>query len=330
MNEFWKFGPMPYFAPDPAPTPAPEPSPGPTPSPAPEPAPEPSPEPAPEPTPSPEPAPQPTPEPPSYSALLETLDDDGKKLGGQFTDLGHLLKTLKAGQDKMSKAVIPPGKDATDEERATYRKQMGIPAEAAGYKLMVPEKMPDGTEWGEEDAALASGFLAIAHKNDASPQLVQDVFDWFVETQAGLHAATTKAQVTYREEQEANLKKSWGGDYDKNVALAQRFVNGVVPDTGESAELLALELKGGGVLGAHPVFLKAMAEAGARIDTADPLAIMPESEQQAIQARIDELTQLQHSDPTKYTSQAVQDELQGLYQKKAGTRPVVGTAGRTR
>ena len=214
MNEFWKFGPMPLFMPPDPPAPPADPPAPPADPPAPPadpPAPPADPPAPPADPPAPPADPPKPPEPPpaaGYSTLVEGLDEDGQTIAKQFTDLGHIVTTLKTAQDAVSKAVIPPGKDSSAEDIAKYRKQMGVPKEPIDYKLKVPEKLADGREWGDADTALATGFLKVAHEHHAPPALVQAVFDWFQETQGGLIEAGTKALVDWKQEQEAALKQA--------------------------------------------------------------------------------------------------------------------------
>ena len=53
--------------------------------------------------------------------------EDGQKYAERFTDLNSLVSGSIDMRKQLSSAIVPPGKDASDEQIAAYRKAIGIP-----------------------------------------------------------------------------------------------------------------------------------------------------------------------------------------------------------
>ncbi len=100
------------------------------------------------PTPAPEPTPTPTPAP--AASWVDSLADPlkGVAINKGWKDPGQAVQSYDElsrlfGADKAGRTVMLPGDKATPEELAAFRTKLGVPTDAAGYELKMPEGFPD-------------------------------------------------------------------------------------------------------------------------------------------------------------------------------------------
>ncbi len=114
-----------------------------------------------------------------------------------------------------------PGEDATDEERAKFFQALGVPDDPDGYELNL-ENMPEGTAPDEE---LTAQFKQAAKEANLTKAQAQGLLDWF-NTQSGQRLEQMQSQMTEQfQTAEAELKKEWGKQFDKNLEIANRMVD---------------------------------------------------------------------------------------------------------
>lgn len=118
------------------------------------------------------------------------------------------------GADKAGRTVVLPGEKATPEEIAAFHTKIGVPTDAAGYKIELPEDFPD-PEFGK-----VAGPLMLKH---GVPKAAGDALmaDFVAQVQAGKKAQAEAEQAEFVK-QEGALKTEWGPDFDKNVEIARR------------------------------------------------------------------------------------------------------------
>lgn len=205
------------------------------------------------------------------------LPEDLRPHADKFASPTDAVKAHREAQRQISRMISVPGDGASPEEIAKYRKAIGIPESPDGYRITIPDGLPDAIR-PDDDAskAMQADFVGAMHAAGAPPAAVQAAVDWYYRTTAGVFEADVTAARDYRSATEESLRKEWGGDYDANMAVADRFVKAYSDGgpslggpslggrglTDDSADLLALELKDGGVLGSHPAFVKLAARAG--------------------------------------------------------------------
>ena len=194
------------------------------------------------------------------------------------------------------------------------------------YDVRLPEDLPAALRDDAEGGPLRRDFLAAMHQAGASTEVVQAALDWYYGTAAAGLTRQEETATESRAEAEATLRAEWGGDHERNLALARRAAAAFGDDG--FVDFLESQEAAGVKLGDHPAFLKAFAAIGRAMGEDRPLTGAGEAGGQSLQARIDALHALQDSDPRKYASRAVQNELQELYAELYGGQPVVGSAGR--
>lgn len=137
-----------------------------------------------------------------------------------------VLKGYTIAQEKLARAIIPPGENSTDEEKQAYeaamRKALNVPEKVEDYKLELPPEVP-------KDDPVVAAIIQQGHKDGLNNVQAQ-----------GVLAAGIKAIVEHREAQKVvnqeAIKTLWAEKYDENLALAIKGMEGSGKDAGLEAE----------------------------------------------------------------------------------------------
>ena len=258
---------------------------------------------------------------------------EDKKLrehAGRFTSPAELAQAHLDLRRQLSAAIKPLPKDATDEQRAEYRRALGVPESPEDYQVDTPADLPEELA---PDGETVRSFLRTAHQAGATPELVQASLRWFFGTLG--EGAKAKATLERAETERglATLKKEWGGEqaYTRNVGLAQRAA---AHFGGEDFRVfIESRIVDGVKLTNHPALIRTFAEIG-RLMTEDSVQVgaRPESAESAGD-RLGELTRRIHDAHDRGDAAQVSDlsrKRAALADRLHGTDPIVGDQGRTR
>lgn len=258
------------------------------------------------------------------------LSGDLLRHAEKFATPEEAVKAHREAQQQISRMVAVPGEDASPEEMARFRRQLGVPESPADYTVAVPEDLPDALRPGEGDDALRHSFLEAMHRSGATQAQVQTALDWYYGMIRDQYGAHTSALSEYKAAQESDLRRAWGGSYETNVAAANRFVQSFAEADADA--LLGLELKDGGLLGAHPAFVRLAARAGQGLVEHRPdVGTGAGTGGAAGEARLDALTRDIWTAQDQGDSDLVarlSAERDRVSQSLFGGRPVVGRDGR--
>lgn len=211
-----------------------------------------------------------------------------KEFASRFSSEEDLAKTALQFRQKLSNAIVPPGKDATDEEIAEFNKKLGVPDSPEEYKVEYStDDLPEFVDSERFEEGI-EGFKKKMHESGAPPQVVQAAIDWYVSDVKEQTEALTKQYEQAYEEAESNLKTEWGADYDANLEHAKRAIKQFGGD--ELGDLLKQATVGGKPLGSHPDVVKAFAQIGRRIGEGGLQIAMGEDEKQETTQKLDDLT----------------------------------------
>lgn len=202
----------------------------------------------------------------SWRKLLAGEDDKSLKLLERYSDpksfLGAHNEAVTKLTSKMDGMVKLPGDGATDEEKQSFAKAIGIPEAPDKYQITV--KPPEGLEVGDADKAFLSKAVAKLHASGglaASPQvanIAHEIYYDFMQEQAATMAA---AAVVKAREGEAILRKEWGADYETNLGLANEAIKAYGAGDKELNGLLEKQFADGTTLGAYPSIIRMLSNA---------------------------------------------------------------------
>lgn len=191
--------------------------------------------------------------------LLSGGDENLKKVLDRWTDPVNAGKAYVSLRQKMGDAnyVRKPGPKASPEEVAEFRAAIGVPEDAKGYKV----NMPEGVTPSDLDKAIIENHIAIAHQTGQTQEQVDaNIASYFAGAKL-VQKQTEEAIKQIRAENEDTLRLKWGPEYRGHLDLAKRFLNDHMADFG-STDFLELELKNGARVGDFLPFVEWAAQMG--------------------------------------------------------------------
>ena len=257
-------------------------------------------------------------------------DEAARKFAEDSPDLEHLAKRAFDMRQKISSAIVKPGKDAKPEEIAAYRKALDIPAEAKEYLNGVqrPEHISEEDWKSERVQGLLGSFAERMHAKGAPKAAVQEAIAFELEVEANLLKAQAEEDKKFAEASESALKEKWGPEFSKNKEFANRAVEKLFGDSFEKASKLT-DSAGRFVLD-NPVFIEAFAAIGREMGEGSLGGAMTDSERDTLDDQIrnvrKEIETAQVERDSKRANSLYQKE-QALLAKQKGSKPIVG-AGR--
>lgn len=155
-------------------------------------------------------------------------DFDEQKLLGRLQRYGGLdaaLDALVSTQNKISagelKPLAPFPDKGTPEQQTAWRKERGLPEKPEGYEV----QLPAGMALGEEDKPALDSFKAVAHALHMSPAQVSGAAKWYLDTVEAQAAERHEKDVEIMERVEDELRAEWAGDYRRNKAMIEAFLD---------------------------------------------------------------------------------------------------------
>ena len=207
-------------------------------------------------------------------------DEAVRKEAEKSTDPDHFGKRVLDLRKQLSGAIVKPGKDATEEQVAAYRKAMEVPDSADGYEFPSVE--------GENAEAMQAEHKAWAeafHNLDIPAPAAKQLVNMATQIREQTAIAEVEADKAFAAESEAALRDAWKGDFDKNVKIANRAGEKVFGDDFDMAR--TIQMKDGRFLMDHPVMMKMLAEIGLEMGEGS-LGVVPEGERDTLEEQAQE------------------------------------------
>lgn len=135
----------------------------------------------------------------------------------KYPKMGDFARVAFEAQDKLSRAIVRPGEDASEEEVAAYREAIGVPADPNGYELKAEGS---GTE------VFLESLKELAHKNNLSTTQAQAMVDYFVQTEQKAKEALEVELKNTIENGIKELRSEMGSSFEPKMLQAQRMVAG--------------------------------------------------------------------------------------------------------
>ncbi len=220
----------------------------------------------------------------------EIKDEKLREFAGRFTTPEEMAKTALQFRQKLSNAITLPGKDASEDDIKEYYTKLGVPATAAEYGIVAAD-LPEGVDVESVNAELAAMADAM-HKAGATPAAAKAAAEARLGALRESAEANSERQAKVQDEQEAQLRKKWGKEYDTNHRYAERGFTQFAGETG--AALLEKEIDGVRI-GDHPVFLELFANIGRKMGEGGLHTVMDESDKATTEDKMNELTEKAHA-----------------------------------
>lgn len=249
-----------------------------------------------------------------YKSWADSVEDaELKDWAGRFTSPEDALKKGLEFRKELSTRIKVPGPDATDEEKAKFRKAINVPDKATDYEVAVPE----GMELSEAETSLVAQMREAA----LAAGVPKDAF----KAQTALYFEALKAQEeainselkSFAERSQAQVKKEYGGELEGVLNAGRDLIAKLdVPDfqwlLNQPVQLGKQTVQ----LGNHPAMVQLIAKLGKRGGEPQPgginLMVTPSDKQKASD-RIKEIYAANPPGSESYKSPAVQRELSELF-----------------
>ena len=190
----------------------------------------------------------------SWRDLIE--DEKLQKHAERFTSVDALVQANLESRQKLSKSIVPPGEDAEEEDVTAYREALGVPNDVDGYDFLLPEGMERTDQMMDSEDHWANLFL-----DNNVPKATADVligeFRGEIEKMMGQKAEMDDA---YTKQSEADMRKEWAEDYDKNIIFASRASEALLGDDFEDAR--HIETSDGRFILDNPILVRMFAKLG--------------------------------------------------------------------
>lgn len=252
----------------------------------------------------------------------DKIDPKFKPEADRFASLNDVFQSNRDLRTQNSERIKVPDETASDEDKAKFRKALGIPDKPDGYKVTAPE----GVTMTDADNELLKVVMPLAHANGVPEKAFDGFVGAFMKLSRDMQTQAVEGIKKFGEDAEAQLKKDWGRDFDANLTLANR-----------TAEVLGADFKkllnetpmvGSGMLGDHPVIVKVLANLGRQMDESSmTIGTTPEMKA-SIQDQINALNKEVPPGSAAYTNKDHQAKLSDLFHKLHGGATIVGGPGR--
>lgn len=253
------------------------------------------------------------------------IPDDLKPVAERFKSPVDALRAISDMRRRESQVRVP-GKDASDEEKAAYRKAVGIPDDEKGYEDIF-EAPPEGQDLPEAEAAQRQAWMKRFHEHGIPKSAATELVKAFNADLTAAHEAIAQADERFAEETAAELRKEWGDDYKNNRGIVSATIKDVFADDLDSVAQ-ATTPEGRLVLDS-PAFQRAMLQYGKERQEGG-IGAMTEQDRDTAMDAANEARKKRVEARARGDNEAAKkwDQKEREALEKMGNGPIVGAGGR--
>lgn len=232
--------------------------------------------------------------PEDWREQLAGKDEKLLKRLKRFASPKNVVTSLASAEDRIRsgvKATLPEG--AGDEDVAAFRKANGIPEKAEDYVAAI--KVPDGVELPPEAKKGVETFAAAMHAKNVAPAVAQEALNVYLEAEKAAEQERYDFAQRATIENKATIKAEFGRDMDRNIRLADGFIQTKLGSEGPG--LMGVTLADGTKLGDNPDFIRLVVAAA--LDNAEDDALIgaeARGDGTSLQEQYDTALKLQQTD----------------------------------
>jgi hypothetical protein len=230
----------------------------------------------------------------------------------RFPDEATFAKSFRSLEQKLSSGeyIKPLPENATPEEKATWRKEHGLPEKADEYVEKLA--LPNGLVIGEAEKPVVAELAAVAHESNLDPKAFNGLVAKYYELQDKQRQAQEDADVAFKIESEDALRKDWQGpDFRRNLTAVNNLIS-TWPE-GLAQAVLGGRDPNGRKLGDNPAFIRQMAALALELNPAATLVPAGTTDAgKSVDSRLEEIRSLRRNDPDKYNADAKKYEAEEI------------------
>lgn len=255
--------------------------------------------------------------PDDWRAKLSGGDEKVSKRLERFTDPTKIVQSWLAAEQKISsgdfKKALP--ENATDEQKAEWRKANGIPEAPDKYELPKIE----GREWGDADMPSIDMLRSAMHEVDAPPGAVQAALKTYAAIEEQAKAQRAEADKSFRMEQEDMLRTELGTEFRPQINVYKRVLEDpeILPDGLGAVLSQARDADGNRLINNAGV---AKWLIGLGLEKYGDGALISGDAKASSETREAEIRQLMRTNFPEYVAKGLDKELQAILERKAGRR----------
>ena len=119
------------------------------------------------------------------------------------------------------KGVLMPTPESSSEEVTAFRKALGVPETADGYAAVAKPQgeLPQGLLWNDD---IAKSYYEVAHRHNVSAEAMKELTELNMKQREFEMQAQIESVNETKHRGLAHLRQTWGADFDRNIAVAQR------------------------------------------------------------------------------------------------------------
>lgn len=214
------------------------------------------------------------------------MSDDLKKTAERFASPDDMVRSVQEARKRES-LVRVPGKDATDEDRASYHKAIGVPETPEGYGF----ELPEGEEATAESEAANKEWGERLHGLNVPAETVNQLLGFMQKDAAAHEKAEAKADEAFVEESIAELKREWKGEeFEKNKDIANQAFKEAANRAGVNLEELKfLQTSNGRFLMDDPRMMKIFSVFGREMSEGSLGPTLTEGQRDTMQDQLSEI-----------------------------------------
>lgn len=205
----------------------------------------------------------------------------------------NLEARLSSGEFKRELAA-----DATDEQRAAWRKENGVPEKWEGYEV----KLASGVVPSEEDKPIVDSFRQFAHAKGLKPEAFNEYVGWYYDMQEQVVAQGQDDDRQHKQAAEDALRLEWGPDYRANINVLKTFLKEFdEPDNPRGQMLADAKMPDGRRLMNDPYWVNFFVDLAR--DRMDQRGLLPSGgagNGVSLDGRLEEISKVRRENPDKY------------------------------
>lgn len=207
----------------------------------------------------------------------------------RYTSVGAVVQATMDMRQKLSNAVIKPGDNATDEDRADFNEKMGVPTSTDDYQINLPEGLDASIVPTDEEQVGLKQSLEGMRAAGASQSVIDQGLALHYNAMQVQKQAEIEADTAYSKESMAILEKEWGADAKENKSIAANAASKLFGDNFENVR--QIEMKDGRFLLDHPDMLRMLANIGREIGDSVLGGVVSDEQRASLKEKVQEVRQ---------------------------------------
>jgi len=266
-----------------------------------------------------------SPWPADWRAKIANGDEKILAQLGRYESPAAIFNKARALETRLSsgelKSVTPFPAEGSDEQKAAWRSENGIPDKPDGYEIALPE----GMVIGEADAPLIDSFKEFAHENNLPPDAVNVAVNWYFASEEARAEQRNQLDLEIQQTNTDILRSEYGENYRPVMNSIKNLLATAPNGVGEA--LMGARLADGTPLASDVGIIKALADWSHQINPVSTLMGGGTSNMQSISDEISKLENMMADRTSEYWKGTNAEKNQQRYRDLLDARSIMEKKG---